>query len=569
MQIGSAAGSGMHGARGYWRAFALAAVCMAATWCYGPALHAYFVQDDFLLLALARMLHQPLLAFVHDHFPGSLFFRPLGIFVWWLATLLFDDAPRGHYLVNLLLHLGCVLALYRLLQQIRRDAPLNVLWAAVFAVHPVAIGTALWLSDRFDLIATAFSLLAMAAAVAWLQRPRALMLTAVLACLLLAFMGKEIAIVGALATAILIALPTREWPLAARQRWPAAGAVAALAAGWLVYRAAMLTNPQNSLLHADALASMFANGTEAWLRLGFDYFVADPRQATWMIVSIGLGAALLALAIALASRRSDYGCRRGLYGLAAALAILLLLPGPTQAPVVSIFVGPPGAVRDWYEMVIESRLFHISLAALITILMVLTTATPSPPRARFGRIELAVVAGVGLMLIAWIPASHALAHDYARRTREQVAPLQAAHAAIAKLALPPRHCQLYLLDTGSLWGFDGSADAMIKATTPELGRLDHCLVLTERTPWGNFVRSGSIDDYRPLRRLTWHGAPVPWLRLGAFELAYFNLDADIDARAINGAIFLDWRDGAFVDVTGAVRSGARIVRFYNARPDQK
>src|SRR6185503_1253742 len=119
-------------------------------------------------------------------------------------------------------------ALYAFLQRLRRDAPLNALWTAVFAVHPVAIGTALWLSDRFDLIATLFSLLALCAALDYVRQPRRTSLAALLACLLIAFMGKEIAIVGACAAAALIALPNRAWPLTRAQRWPAVAAIAAL-----------------------------------------------------------------------------------------------------------------------------------------------------------------------------------------------------------------------------------------------------------------------------------------------------------------------------------------------------
>jgi hypothetical protein len=551
-----------------WRAIALALVCLVAIWCFAPALHAYFMEDDFLLLALARMVHQPWQVFYHDHFPGSLFFRPLGIFVWWLATAGFDTAPHGQYAVNLAMHLGVVLALYTLLQRLRRDAPLNVLWAAAFAVHPITIGTALWLSDRFDLLATAFSLLALAAAVAYVQRPRIATLTTVLACLLLAFAGKEIAIVGALAACALIALPNRDWPLTRAQRWPAVAAILLLVVTWLAYRAALMTNPQNSLLRLDSLAAMFGKGIALWFRVGYDYFIVDPRQAPWMTAMQALGSALIVLAIVVAARTSRSSPRA--YGLAAAIAILLLLPGPTQAPVVSIFVSAVGAARGWFYMAIESRLYHISLAGLIVGLMLLTTQPASArPDRRFDRVDMLVAAALALMVTAWIPASHALAHDYASHTREQIAPLQAVHAALAQLDLPSQRCQIYLLDATSLWGFAGSGDATVKATTPDLGRLEHCLVLTERTPWGSFMRAGSLQDFSPLRVLTNEGKPVPWLELGDFELAYLNLDADIDARSIDGAIFLDYRGGTFHDVSADVHSGAQPVRFFNARPDQK
>lgn len=549
----------------------LACVCLLAAWCYAPALHAYFAQDDFTLLALARLLREPLPVFYHDHFPGSLFFRPLGIFVWWLTAAAFDNAPRGHYAVNLLLHLGVVLALYTLLQRLRRDAPLNVVWTAAYAVHPLAIGTALWLSDRFDLLATGFLLLALSAAIDYAQRPRAVRLIAVLTCVLLAFMGKEIAIVGAIAAAALIALPNRAWPLSWTQRWVAVGAIALTAAAWLGYRQALLLEPQNALRYAGPLVAMFEKGIALWLRIGFEYLALDPRQAKWAAVLLALGAAMLTAAVIMARRRD--GWSPGAYGVAAALLILILLPGPTQAPVVAVSTSDLTAQTFWFDLVGESRLYHLSLAGLITGLMLLTTPVAFAAGMRRTEGRAGLVAGIGLllMLAAWIPASHALAHDFARRTREQVAPLQAAHVAIARLPLPAHRCQIYLLDAQSIWGLYDIGDPTIKASSPTPAALEHCLVLTERTPWGNFVRSHSVDaqDYAPLRALEHEGRPVPWLEIGGLQVAYLNLAADIDARTIDGAFFLEYRGGTFVDVTEQVRSGARPVRFFNARPDEK
>jgi hypothetical protein len=558
--------TGALGAR--WRTLALAVVCAAAIGCYAPALHAYFAQDDFTLLEIARLLHAPLLAFVHDHFPGSLFFRPLGIGVWWLTTAGFDNAPRGHYAVNLVLHIGCVLALYRVLRRLRRDAPVNVAWTAVYAVHPLAIGTALWLSDRFDLIATAFCLLAFDQVLSYRREPRARRLAASMACLLVAFAAKEIALVGAVAVAVLIAIPDSETRLAARQRWSAVLAIAVLGAAWLAWRHALLVTPQNLLLRPGELAATFAKGIGLWLRIGFEYLALDPRQAIWTRIVTGVGAVLLAAAILTCQRG-----RRGPYawGVGAALLVLVLLPGPTQAPVVAVSTSDLGAQTFWFDLIGESRLYHLSLAGLVAALMLLTTPRRQPPAApvRAARSERLALAALAPMLAVWMFASHALAHDYAKRTRRQIAPLQALHAAIDRLPLPPRHCQIYLLGTASLWGFDGLADPIVKASGPR-GQLDHCLVATERTSWGNFVRAGAIGraDYAPQRPLTWSGRPVPWLELDGFEAAYLDLDADIDARTIDG-FFLEYRDGRFVDVSAAVRDGSRPVRFFNARPDRR
>ena len=548
----------------------LALAGLLAVYCYAPALRAYFVQDDFVLLAIARQLHQPLLLFFHDHFPGSLYFRPLGLSLWWLSAALFDNAPRGHYAMNLVLHLGTVAALYTLMQSLRRDAPLNAAWSAVYAVHPLAIGTSLWLSDRFDLFATAFSLLALSAAIGYVRRPGVRGLLAMLACILVAFMAKETAIVGAFAACALIALPNREWPLAARQRWPAVIAIVLLTGAWLGYRAAMLVNPQNLLLNTAPLITIFTKGIGLWLRIGFEFLAADPQRSAWMTLLLAAAALLLVAAIALTARSQGWKPRA--WGVAAALLVLVLLPGPVQAPIVSVSTADLTIKTFWFDVIGYSRLYYLSLAGLIAGLMLLTTplSAPAPGESRGRSATIATGVALALMLAAWVPASHALAHDFAKRTREQIAPLAAAHAAIARLDLPLRHCQIYLLDTQSIWGMDNIGDATLKATSPAPARLDHCLLLTERAPWGNFMRAGSLapGDYEPLRVLKYQDKPIPWLVLGDFEAAYLNLDSDIDARAIDGAFFLEYRNGAFTDVTAQVRDGTRPVQFYNARPEQ-
>ena len=552
--------------RQHWRIAAVAGICLLAIWCYAPALHAYFAQDDFTLLAMARLLHQPALIFYSDHFPGSLFFRPLGIFLWWLTTAWFDNAPRGHYAVNLLLHLGVVLALYTLLQRLRPNAGLNLLWTAVYAVHPLTIGTALWLSDRFDLLATLFSLLALNFAVVYVRRPRGSMLCALLICLLLALMGKEIAVVGAAAVFALIALPDVSARVTRTQRVIALLAIAILTCAWLGYRHALMTSPQNLILTTVPLATLFGQGILLWLRVGFEFLALDPRQPIWAAVVLGVSVALLTVAV-LSARTRDWRPRS--LGIIAAVLVLILLPGPTQAPVIYFSASDLNAGTFWFNLVGESRLYHLSLAGLAIGLALLTTpaiaATGSTARAG----QIAAVALV-LMLLVWVPASHRLAHDFAQRTRLQIPALQAAHDAIARLDLPARHCQIYLLNATSIWGLQDIGDPTIKASSPAPQRLEHCLILTERTPWGNFIRRDSVgpEDYAPLRPLTYHDKPIPWLVLGDFEAAYLNLDADIDARKIEGAFFLEYRAGAFVDVTAAVHSGERPVHFFNARPNE-
>ncbi len=234
---------------------AAAAILLAlavGAFCYAPALRAFFAQDDFAFLALVRLLHQPWLLFVHDHFPASLYFRPLGVFVWWSVCAVAGAAAWPQYAVNLAAHLGCVVALYALLQRMHRDAWLNALWAALFAAHPLAIGTALWLSDRFDLLTTLFSLLAVNAALAYAARPQARTLVLLLVALLCALLSKELGVVGSAAAFAAVALAPRR-VLSLAQRTSALAAIALLTLLWLAYRHAMLT-PIPGVEFADGLA---------------------------------------------------------------------------------------------------------------------------------------------------------------------------------------------------------------------------------------------------------------------------------------------------------------------------
>jgi len=85
----------------------------------------------------------------------------------WLSHMadvdLFGREPRGHHLVNTLLHAANVVLLFRLL-----GAATGALWcsafvAALFAVHPLHVESVAWVAERKDLLSTFFGLLAIGA----------------------------------------------------------------------------------------------------------------------------------------------------------------------------------------------------------------------------------------------------------------------------------------------------------------------------------------------------------------------------------------------------------------------
>src|SRR5580765_2543988 len=541
-----------------WRIAGLLIALVLGAWCYAPGLQAFFAQDDFAFLALVRLLQQPWLLFVHNHFPDYAYFRPLGVLLWWLVADAAADTAWPQYALNLALPLGCVAALYTLLQRLRRDAPLNALWAALYAVHPLAIGTALWLSDRFDLLATLFSLLAVTAALAYAERPRATTLAGLLGALLSALLSKELGIVAAAAAAAAIAFAPRA-RLDAKRRALALGAIAALTLAWLAYRRAMLSVPGgDGAAHLPALAA-FANGFCNWLRAGAVYLFADPRAPRWAVVGISFTTAAW-LAAALLARRNAANSPPRLH-VAAALLVLILLPGVIQAPVAAKHLAAGiGADPFFFNLIVPSRFFHLALAGLFAALALITTpqrVTAASPALRLS------TAGILLALVALVPLSRHIAHDYAEGTNKQAAAFAAAETALAQAALPQHGCQVYFLRTSALWGFAGLSDSIAKGLATQPERLAHCLVSTEQPAWTYFVRRDSVqpDDYRPLHPLEVAGKPFPVLEIGDTQALYFTMGEDLRTAPPASAIFLEYRDDRFVDISAAVRSGERKIQF--------
>ncbi len=152
-----------------------AALCLLVAVSYFPALSAGFVWDDELILPHARPLHTwsglaqiwftpSALAQYEGHY------WPLLYTTFWLEHKLWGLAPLGYHLVNLLLHTGVVLLLWRLLR--RLGVPGAWFAAAVFAVHPLHVESVAWVIGRKDILATLFYLSAVLAYIRFTEMRR-------------------------------------------------------------------------------------------------------------------------------------------------------------------------------------------------------------------------------------------------------------------------------------------------------------------------------------------------------------------------------------------------------------
>src|SRR5712672_3934429 len=77
---------------------------------------------------------------------------------YWLQQRLWGDSAIGYHLVNLLLHIGCVVLVLKILRFLR--IPGAELAAIVFALHPVNVETVAWITERKNTLSGIFALAA-------------------------------------------------------------------------------------------------------------------------------------------------------------------------------------------------------------------------------------------------------------------------------------------------------------------------------------------------------------------------------------------------------------------------
>lgn len=544
------------------RGSAAAVLAVAAFAAYHAALGGYFVLDDFGMLAIVRFLDTPLVPFYTDHIGGSLFYRPLGMALWWLSEAAFGADARWHYALNLALHVAVAAALWYAVRAFGGGARLGWIVALAFVVHPIGIGTSLWLADRFDLLAALFGLLGLASACRYERERTARSGALCLVWLAFALLSKEIGLVYLAAAFVLAVAPSPARTL--RERLGDGAALAALGVLFLSVRAWVLADPAASgLVNAQSIVDLALRGMAAWLRGWVDFAGYRPAlpEGLWRW-ACGLGWVALGLAILVSAATSWSGPR---LRLLLAGAVVWAVPAALQWPLTGHSDPSIAEGADALKLTVDARYYYTA-----AIGFALAVAAGLHGGGRHQRAARRLAGAAVLMLMAvWIPASQRLAERYREMTAQQRSITESAVAAIDRLDLDRPRCQVYLLDTGN-WMFTWVADEVVKAIHPDFARVARCLFQSEHTPWYHLVPRGGADPSTvwpmwPLAAtdLRRDVRPSP---LGRGEIVYLNLSPALDAAIARHAYFLSYRQGRFVDVTAEVLERRRTVAFACNRP---
>lgn len=528
---------------------------------YWPGVHGFWGRDDFFQLAFVRLIDAPWPLFIHDYFPvpGSVF-RPLGVASMWLCAELLGTDYAANAIADLVLHAGVGLTLFGLLLHAGIPRALALLCTLLFAVHPAVIGTALWWSARFDLLATLFVFLAVDAARGYREQPGAIRLACTCVAALAAMLCKEIGLAALLPITLL-------W---LRWAWlePAHRAIAlrALASAWLCaaiylgWRWCVLATPASGLTGTVAVTTLVAQGVSNWLHQMPGYLLFWTRLQTWQRIALGFALVLMSVAVGIAVRH-----RRAHLGASAQVDLFLcgvglfLLPALLQAPISALNGAPVRVDVSAIETAMQSRLYYLGIAGLAIALAAAlgTLWTGATPRLRACLLA-------PLALAAWVfaCASYQEARAFAQRSMQISAVAREAVAALRDIDFARARCGAVFLGVQPPpeWGDYVSMDSVVKALEPDLDRVKHCYFHSNYVTY--FYLLGvpvHVADALPYHSLQVDGRVVAPRRIGAAVIDYLSPPEHFDQRDLTSMRFFRYRDGHFDDVSAEVLEGSLPV----------
>jgi tetratricopeptide (TPR) repeat protein len=139
-----------------WPAWLVAALLALMTiLAYQPVWHAGFIWDDDVYVTANPMLRSlGGLALIWRDPTATVQYYPLVHTSFWLEYHLWALNPMGYHVVNVLLHALAAILLWRVLA--RLQLPGAWLAAGIFALHPVAVESVAWVTERKNVLSAVF-----------------------------------------------------------------------------------------------------------------------------------------------------------------------------------------------------------------------------------------------------------------------------------------------------------------------------------------------------------------------------------------------------------------------------
>src|SRR6516165_6685225 len=131
----------------------LAVITMMA---YQPAWHGQLLWDDDNCTTPSELRSFDGLTRIWFQPRATAQYYPLLYTSYWIQQRLWGDSPTGYHLVNLLLHIGCVVLVLKILRFLR--IPGAELAAIIWALHPVNVETVAWIAERKNTLSGIFAL---------------------------------------------------------------------------------------------------------------------------------------------------------------------------------------------------------------------------------------------------------------------------------------------------------------------------------------------------------------------------------------------------------------------------
>jgi len=504
----------------WWATPLILLLCATVFW---PGFSADWGRDDYMQLAMARLVGSPWPFFIIDHFPlPNSVFRPLGFASFWLGQAVAGSNFQTHAAFSLALFASIALLFHALLLRFGIK-PLAALAATLFlALHPVTVGTALWWSARFDILAVLFVLLALHQVQMTIMTNKSRHLAGTLLALLAAALSKEIGLIGAAAAFLLF----QHWAWTRKQSFWAAQRACLLCISvvvvFLAWRSAVLGTGGSGIVAGTGLFESLIEGMQRWFELAPIYFAFQPQLA-WsstllMLVVVFFAGALVPLHGA--GTNSDSQRRPGV-GLALTGLSLALLPALLQAPVVRLNALPLTAEISAVEAAMQSRLYFMSLTGLGLLLALLFDRVL---RSR-GRLQaLSLLLGCSVLIASLAVGSHQQARSFADVSARNAELARRAMAVARGVDWPetaPCHLVLEGITPPPEWSVYVSMDSVIKALHPDLEAIDHCFIHANYPTFYHLIGSehGNANS-APFQAPVYSNGPLARRQIGGLTFAY-------------------------------------------------